>query len=442
MVATHRKSVRSGRRQAMQLASGSALAILCVAAWLSFAPRPASAQVTATSIEAGPRYRADGKDADTYGSSEGYPACSGLEYVRQDRCRVWAHSHFDTVFPARFIAAPRTPSALSRAAREPDLRYSFAGQTLTLDQYLERHPVTGFLIAKGDTILVERYQYARSDKHRFTSFSMAKTITALLIGIAANEGAIRSIDDLAEVYVPGLRGTEYGRTPIKDLLQMSSGVAFSESYTDTTSDIWTLSRLTIQQGPEGSLQALKRYDRRIVQPGRHFHYASSETLVLGLALAGATGRNVSDYAREKLWEPIGAEAAASWGVDSAGQEVTYAFFNAVLRDWARLGLMLAHDGAWNGKRIVPEEWQIRSTSIAPADRHLKFAGKWSGYGYQIWLTSGSKRMFALRGLRGQFVLVDPTTKLVLVQTAVRSGGDEIADDELLSLWAALSSEMR
>ena len=203
----------------------------------------------------------------------------------------WGLEPFRYIFPARVITAPKTPSVLARAASEPSIRYKFEGQTLTLYQYLERQPVTGFLIAKGDTILVERYQYARTDKHRLTSFSMAKTITALLIGIALKEGAIRSIDDVAEIYVPGLKDTEYGRTPIKALLQMSSGVAFSEVYSDTASDIWTLSRLTIQQGPEGSLQAVKRFNRCYAQPGQRFHYASAETLVLGLVLAGATVRS-------------------------------------------------------------------------------------------------------------------------------------------------------
>jgi CubicO group peptidase (beta-lactamase class C family) len=235
---------------------------------------------------------------------------------------------------------------------------------------------------------------------------------------------------------------EYGRTPIKALLQMSSGVAFSEDYSDTASDISALSRLTIQQAPEGSLEAVKRFNTRVAQPGESFHYASAESLVLGLVLAGATARTVSDYAREKLWEPLGAEADASWGVDAMGQEVTYAFFNAVLRDWARLGLLLAHDGTWNGKRIVAREWLLASTSIAPEDDHLKLGGTWSGYGYQIWLVPGANRMFALRGLRGQFVLVDPETKLVLVQTAVDYAGNPMADQELLALWESVSSELR
>jgi len=441
-VATRKEPGGKRRQRATSLAPSSVLAVAFVAAALSFAPQPVAAQASVVPSEVGPRYRADGKDADAYGRNEGYPVCTGIAYVREDRCRVGALSHFDRLFPARVIAAPKTPSVLVRAASEPSIRYTFAGQTLTLDQYLERQPVTGFLIAKGDTILVERYQYARTDKHRLTSFSMAKTITALLIGIAVKEGAIRSIDDLAEIYVPELKGTEYGRTPIKALLQMSSGVAFSEVYSDTTSDIWTLSRLTIQQEPEGSLQAVKRFNRRNAEPGQLFYYSSAETVVLGLVLASATARKVSDFARETLWEPLGAEADASWGIDATGQEVTYAFFNAVLRDWARLGLMLAHDGTWNGKRIVPREWVLASTSIAPEDGRLKLGWIWSGYGYQIWLLPGGNRMFALRGLRGQFVIVDPDAKLVLVQTAVHYGSNQIADQELLALWAEVSSQLR
>jgi CubicO group peptidase (beta-lactamase class C family) len=389
-----------------------------------------------------PRFRADGRDADAYGRAQGYPSCKAAEYLSQQRCLVGALSDFDKLYPARVIAAPKATARLGRAADEPSIRYTYAGQSLTLDQYLEAHPVTGFLIAKGDAILVERYQYGRTDKQRLASFSMAKTITALLIGIAVKEGAIRSIDETAEAYVSGLKDSEYGRTPIKALLQMSSGVAFREVYTDPASDIATLARLTLGQDPGGSLPAVRRFNSRLTPPDVRFSYASSETLVLGLVLTHATRRTVADYAREKLWEPLGAEAEATWNMDAMGQEVTFAYFNAVLRDWARLGLMLAHDGMWAGKSIVPREWLLAATTIAPQDGHLRLGAPWSGYGYQTWLVAGKRRMFALRGYRGQFVLVDPEAKLVLVQTAARTGSDPIADGELLALWEALTSQLR
>jgi CubicO group peptidase (beta-lactamase class C family) len=417
--------VRRALRRAMPLA---------IAAGLILAADPSAAQA--------PRFRADGRDADSYGKAEGYPRCTGAAYVNEQRCLVGALSDFDRLFPARVVAAPKATVLLGRAAAEPAIRYTFAGQSLTLDQYLDFHPVTGFLIAKGDTILLERYQYGRTDKQRLTSFSMAKTITALLIGIAVQEGAIRSIDEPAEAYVPGLKGSEYGRTPIKALLQMSSGVAFREVYTDPTSDIATLSRLTLGQDPGGSLPAVKRFNTRLAPPGQRFHYASAETSVLGLVLAHATRRTIADYAREKLWEPLGTEAEATWNMDATGQEVTFAYFNAVLRDWARLGLMLAHDGMWAGKRIVPRAWLLASTTIAPQEGHLRLGAPWAGYGYQTWLVAGNRRMFALRGYRGQFVIVDPETKLVLVQTAARTGSDAAADRELLALWAAVTSQLR
>jgi CubicO group peptidase (beta-lactamase class C family) len=416
----------------------SRLKLLALAACaFSALANPAAGQ-SAVPLDAGPgpRFRADGPDADARGRAEGYPICTRANWFMDKWCLVGALSGFDQLYPARIIVAPKASARLGRAPSEPGIGYTFAGQNLTLEQYLDRHPVTGFLIAKGDTILIERYQYGRNGSHRLASFSMAKTIVALLIGIAVKEGAIRSIDDLAEVYVPGLKGTEYGLTPIKALLQMSSGVLFRERYTDPVSDIWILVGLTLGQDPGGSLAAVKRFNTRLVPPSQRFSYASVETVVLGLVLAHATNQSVSDYTREKLWQPIGAEADASWVLDATGQEITFAYFNAVLRDWARLGLMLAHDGIWQGKSIVPREWLVASTTIASADMHLRLGTPWSGYGYQTWIVQDPRRMFALRGYFGQLVIVDPESKLVLVQTAARPGNDDFADQELLALWDA------
>jgi CubicO group peptidase (beta-lactamase class C family) len=425
--------MNSIRSSGVALARAAVLAIVLAA--LSSAFWPAAAQ-TATGLggDGGPRFRADGPEADAFGRGEGYPPCQGLAYAREQRCRIGAFSHFDVLFPSRTIKASGAPARLSRAPAEPGIRYTYGGQSLTIDQYLDRHPVTGFLIAKGDSILVERYQYDRTDKQRLTSFSMAKTIVGLLIGIAVKEGTVRSVDDPAEVYVPGLKGSEYGRTPIKALLQMSSGVVFQENYADMNSDIAKLAFATLGQEPGGSLAAVKRFNTRYAVPGERFSYSSAESVVLGLVLAGATGRTVSDYASEKLWQPLGAEADATWSIDATGQEITFAYFNAVLRDWGRLGLMLANDGAWAGKSIVPREWLRESTTAASSSPSR-------AYGYHVWLLSAPGRTFALRGLRGQLVLVNPEAKLVLVQTAARAVGPGSAEQELYALWSELPSQL-
>ena len=402
----------------------------------------AAALATTLATAAAQRFRPDGPDADAYGLKDGYPTCTALTYISEQRCRVGALSNFDLLLPARPVRAPAVPSPLGRAGEEIAVRYRHDGKSLSLDDYLNRRPVSAFLIARGDSILLERYQYGRTDKHRLTSFSMSKTITGILVGIAVSEGAIKSIDERAEAYAKGLQGTEYGRTPIKALLQMASGVAFNEDYSGPGTDVYRLALASL--GPPGSVEAVRMFNTRYAKPGERFAYSSAETLVLGLVLTGAVKQPLSDYASEKLWKPLGAEADASWIVDAKGQEVTYAYFNAVLRDWARLGLMLAHDGEWNGRTVVPRQWLLDSTTVQPGSpfwsgtmapgTHL------AGYGYQVWLNPTKRRTFSLRGLRGQFVYVDPTSKLVLVQTAVRNGSDSEADSELLDIWRSLIGE--
>jgi CubicO group peptidase (beta-lactamase class C family) len=204
------------------------------------------------------------------------------------------------------------------------------------------------VIAKDDTILYEHYQYARTDSDRFLSQSMAKTITAMLIGIAVAENKIRSIDDPVSVYVPGLANTEYGNTSLRALLHMSSGVAFTENY-DGSDDITRLSRDLFGEPGKDPVTSVAQFNTRAAQPETRWHYASSETEILGLVLRAAVKEPIADYLRDRIWQPIGTEADASWAIDGTGQEVTYCCFNAVLRDYARLGRLLAYDGAWEGR---------------------------------------------------------------------------------------------
>ncbi len=168
--------------------------------------------------ESGPVFSDTGPDAEAYGASKGYPV-PPFEYppgVRQD-FMIGTYSHFDKVHSMRTVPKPATPSVLKRTAEEIVPVYHYDGRQKAIGDYLDTHPVTGLLIARGDTILFEHYRYARSDQDRLLSNSMAKTITALLVGIATSEGAIRSIDDTAATYVPELAGTEYGATPLRAL---------------------------------------------------------------------------------------------------------------------------------------------------------------------------------------------------------------------------------
>jgi len=410
-----------------------ALAVLAAAIAGCAAPAGPGADGKPSAPAAGPRFDAGGPNADAYGAREGYPWKSiyRLKYF------VAGFTSADEHFEGRVVRRAVSPSALGRPSAEPDPRYEYDGTTLTLDDYLARNPVTGLIVARGETLLVERYQYARTDRHRFASFSMAKTVTAMLVGVALAEGRIRSVDDPAATYVPELTGTEYGSTSLRHLLEMSSGVRFIEDYSGRD-DAARLGADTVHQVGPGGAASVKPYNERLWSAGFKFAYASAETQVLGLVLRGATDRSVAEYLQDKIWQPMGAEADATWLVDGAGQEATFCCLNAVLRDFARLGLLLAHDGRRGERQIIPREWLVAATTVAPDRWHLKpyAATRFFGYGYQTWIFPGERRMFALRGLHGQVMFVDPTSRLAMVQTAVSPDPvDQLP--EALALWRAM-----
>jgi len=256
----------------------------------------------------------------------------------------------------------------------------------------------------------------------------------MLVGIAIGQGAIKSVEDLAEKYVPGFEGSEYGKTSIRDLLHMSSGVEFGE----TKNAQRDLNRLWIDMvlglGPtKGTINSIVQFNRRIAPPGTKCFYASIEADVVGLVVRYAVNRSLSDYLQESLWQPIGTEADAAWVIDAQGFEVAHCCFNAVLRDYARLGRLLAHYGLWEGRQIIPAQYIIEATTVRPSDAYLA-PGKADpkfGYGYFFWLLPGARRQFALAGANGQCICIDPASKVIMVQTAVDNMG------EVWPLWSGL-----
>ena len=418
----------SRRCALMALAGAASLAVECRA----FAQRDPGSAV-------GPHFDPGGPDAERYGRGEGYPIPDKLTARQQGdpwdpRYRVGAFTHLDQLYTTRTVARGAAPWAFKYA--NESLPYRWQGQASSVENYLARNPVTGLLIARDDVILVERYQYDRTDRDRLLSQSMVKSITGVLVGLAIADGAIRSVDDTAETYVPGLKGSEYGKTPIRALLHMASGVDFGEER-DGGRDLNRLwFDLVMGLGGKDSVASITQFNQRVAPIGTRFHYASIEADVLGQVLRHALKRPLAGYLSEKVWQPICAEADATWLLDDEGVELPHFGFSAVLRDWARLARLMAHDGAWGRTQVIPAPWIRDATTVRAADGYLApgKATPYFGYGYLLWLLPGDRRQFALLGSNGQRICVDPASKLVMVHTALEEG------DEVWRLWSAAVRE--
>jgi len=371
-------------------------------------------------LQVGVRPSVAAPDEDILGKAEGYPAAPTIGQSRQERFRVGSFSALDTLGPSCTLAP--APVAQALPPETPiNFSYRFRGETLTLDDYMNRQRATAVLVLHDGKIVAERYNYDRTPEMRMLSHSMAKTITALGLVKALEEGLIHSFDDTAATYAPELKNTLYGETKIVNLMRMASGAKYSEDYTPDD-DRAKYNRITRR---EGNIAAAKSITERADPEGERFNYAGAQTQILGLVLRAATQRAMCDYIDQKIWQPIGAEAVATWMLNPADKsEVAQGDFNATVRDYARLGLMLANDGLVSGHSVVSAEHLLDMTDAShqpPAFRPgqmLWHNSTYHGYGLQVWLLPGSHRHFVLQGIYGQAIYVDPALKLVMVHTAV------------------------
>ncbi len=290
---------------------------------------------------------------------------------------------------------------------------------------------------KNGEIVAERYRYGHREEARFLSFSMAKSVTSMLIGVALEKGLIASLDDPAGQYAKDLAGSAYGATSIRHLLRMSSGITFTERY-DGQDDVSKLS-YSFATGTPSMVSVLRSYSERHSPPGEKFVYASAETDVLGRVLTGATKRTMADLTTEWLWQPMGAESDAFWCHGRDRQAGAYFCFNATLRDWGRLGLLMANDGQVAGRQIISAQYLREATDVAmqPNAFAPAKATPYFGYGYQFWLQPLKERSFAFQGVHDQVVFVQPATGIVMVQTAVYAQASGAQDPEPYSERAAL-----
>jgi CubicO group peptidase (beta-lactamase class C family) len=377
-------------------------------------------------------------DEDLLGKASGYPVGKRGSWFFDESVRVGSFSNLDKFLPHYTLQKAASASPLPTAPGELKVEYRFEHQTYTLDDFLNRQRITGLLVIKDGEILLERYQYDRKPTDRLVSHSMAKSIVSIAVGMALAEGKIASLDDRVAKYEPKLAGSAYGETSIRNILRMSSGVPFNEVY-DGKDD---LARFGNLRGARGAIDALRAFGPREVEQGTRFHYASSETIVLAVLLHAVTGTTLSAYLTERLWQPMGAEADATWIRSHDGLEVAAGSFNAVLRDYGRLGVLLANDGMACDKQVVPKDYLLEATDWhrQPEPFAPKRATSYFGYGYQFWLFPGEKRRFALLGVYGQSIFVDPELKLVMVITAAAknaSVGKEPLAAERDAVWRGM-----
>jgi CubicO group peptidase (beta-lactamase class C family) len=270
----------------------------------------------------------------------------------------------------------------------------------------------------------EKYFKGYDKQSIVPSFSMAKSVTSILIGCAIDEGFIKSVDEPITRYIPELVTNGFEKVTIKHLLQMTSGIAFNESYINPFGDA-----ASFYYGRNLRKQITKMQLKH--EPGKQFEYVSGNTQLLGLVLERAlNGKTVTQYLQDKLWTPLEMEYDASWSIDKKknGLEKTFCCINARARDFAKIGRLYKNKGNWNGKQLVSQKWVEASTKLDTTDGSADY------YQYQWWLPSKNGDFMA-EGILGQFIYVNPTKNLIIVRLGQNYGKANWSD-----LFTTLASE--
>ena len=330
---------------------------------------------------------------------------------------------FETMFRHHLIAAPAQASPLQVTPVAVNYRWGLVRRGV--QDYLDQWPVTGLLIARQGRIWAEHYRFGRDATQRLTSWSMAKSVTSLLVGIALDQGLIRSLDDLPQDYVPELQGTLHGQIPLRHLLNMSSGADVVHERDPVRIDVpallgWPQARTV---GTDVN-RVVRTWRDTLEAPGVRFNYNELCPLTLGMVLRTVSGGSLAQFAQAQLWQPMGAESDASWLTDVLGREYNCVGFAARLRDWARLGQLVAQQGKIQGRQIVSKAWLTDCASHGPQDAQVRHGTMRAEMGYKnfFWHPRPGGAWLMMNGHHGQRVLIDRASQTVLVQTALSHEG--------------------
>jgi CubicO group peptidase (beta-lactamase class C family) len=314
------------------------------------------------------------------------------------------YQNAERILPTNKIEAGAKKYFLVGSPRDfSEFSFTFLDTARKLSDFIKDTKVVGLIIIKNDTVLLERYSDGLTPQSKWINFSVAKSVTSLLYGAAMKDGYITSLDEKVTKYIPDLAGSVYDSVSLRNLLQMSSGVAWNEDPRSLESDLMKLGRMEGQQGWRGVIAYLSQL-KRAAPPGQRFNYNTVETSLAGLILKNVIKKPLAEYLSEKIWKPFGMHSDANWVKSKTiDTENGGCCISATLRDYALLGLFSMKNIVDGGtQQVLPADWMRESTTPARSNPH---------YGYYWWLRTNG-RYFA-SGAFGQQIEIDPAQKIVI-----------------------------
>jgi CubicO group peptidase (beta-lactamase class C family) len=311
-----------------------------------------------------------------------------------------------TLMPWHVIDPSDKPIALPVASEKMPAEIMYKGTSLAFNEFLKQTDTNAFLVIRNGVMTYEWYKDGVTQSTQLPSYSVAKTMTSIMIGQLINQGKIKESDKFVD-YFPNLKaGTSFDLVTIQQLLDMQAGVGVSDNYPAGPSG-WGVA--IAQMYATTDLDWFLKNNRKMAfEPGSKSEYMSVDTQMLGMIIKKVTGKRVSDYFSKNVWQAVGSKYPATWNVDRiGGTEKTFCCFNASAIDYGRIGMLFLNGGYAGPTKVIDNNWLKRlTTPVTTLDRN------W-GYGAQVWHPYPNTSL-AL-GLHGQFIFINTVTRTVIVK---------------------------